>query len=104
MLESEEDPIYPENLERSSTKYTQKAKSKTDLDRQIEEPMESDDPGNDLPFRDMPEWDLLATSYTVLCEPTQNLPKGSIIASDPVLQYLNALPMDDRLKPIFMVA
>ena len=42
--------------------------------------------------------DLSAASYTVLCEPTQNLPKGSVIASDPVL------PTDEHPKPIFTVA
>lgn len=46
--------------------------------------------------------DLSAASYTVLCEASQDLPKGSVVASDPVLQYLNALPANEIPKPIFV--
>jgi hypothetical protein len=46
--------------------------------------------------------DLSVPSYTVLCEPTQDLPKGSVVVSDPVLQYLNALPATENPKPIFV--
>ena len=46
--------------------------------------------------------DLSVSSYTVLCEPTHDLPKGSVVASDPVLQYLNALPTNEHPKPIFV--
>ena len=47
--------------------------------------------------------DLSVASYTVLCEATQGLPKGSVIASDPVLQYLNSLPTNKNPKLIFVV-
>ena len=47
--------------------------------------------------------DLPVVSYTVLCEPSKDLPKGSIVASDPVLQYLNMLPSNEQPKEIFMV-
>ena len=46
--------------------------------------------------------DLSASSYTVLCETSQDLPKGSIIASDPVLQYLNALSPNEIPKPVLV--
>jgi len=47
--------------------------------------------------------DLSVTSYTVLCEATQGLPKGSVLASDTVLQYLNSLPTNENPKLIFIV-
>jgi len=47
--------------------------------------------------------DLSVTSYTILCEATQGLPKGSVVASDPVLQYLNSLPTNENPKLIFIV-
>ena len=46
--------------------------------------------------------DLSVASYTVLCEATQGLLKGSVIASDPILQYLNSLPTNENPKPIFV--
>ena len=46
--------------------------------------------------------DLSVASYTVLCEPIEHLPKGSVVVSDPVLQYLNALPANETLKPVFI--
>jgi len=48
--------------------------------------------------------DLSVASYTVLCEPTRDLPKGSVVASDPVEQYLKALPANESPKPIFVAA
>ena len=46
--------------------------------------------------------DLSAASYTILREATQDLPKGSIVVSDPVVQYLNTLPVNDSPKPVFI--
>ena len=46
--------------------------------------------------------DLLVTLYTILCEATQGLPKGSVVASDPILQYLNSLPTNENPKLIFV--
>ena len=48
--------------------------------------------------------DLSIASYTVLSEQTQELPKGSLVASDPVMQYLNALPAGEHPKPVFTIA
>ena len=36
--------------------------------------------------------DLSIVSYSVLCEVAQGLPKGSVVALDSVLQYINVLP------------
>ena len=46
--------------------------------------------------------DLSAASYTVLCEASQGLPKGSVVISDPVIQYLNSLPANGKPKPVFV--
>lgn len=215
LLESEVDRVPVENLEKSNKNRTVKDKSKTNLTRNVEDVLDLDDSNNDLPFRDVPElemvpsnepegdrhktriesekhvpafktrapvedlelddlldrilkadvtvklgtllksvkgtretlrklltsrrvpiepkiaakiesmnddalkyWevfaqtnelvdlldvkDLSVASYTVLCEPTHDLPKGSVVASDPVLQYLNALPANEHPKPIFV--
>jgi len=48
--------------------------------------------------------DLSVALYTILCESTQDLPKGSVVASDPVLQYLNVLPTNEPPKLIFTIA
>ena len=214
-LESEVDRVPTENLEKSNKNRTRKDESKTNLDRNIGDALDLDEPDNDLPFRDVPEletvptdrpvrdthktriesekhvpafktrapvedlelddlldcilkadvtiklgtllksvkgtretlrklltskrvpiepkmaarielmnddalkyWetyaktndlvdlldvrDLSVASYTVLCEDTQDLPKGSVVVSDPVLQYLNTLPVTENPKPIFV--
>jgi len=46
--------------------------------------------------------DLSVASYSVLCEPMEHIPKGSVVVSDPVLQYLNALPANETPKPVFV--
>ena len=46
--------------------------------------------------------DLSAASYTVLCDASQGLPKGSVVVSDPVVQYLNSLSTNEKPKPIFI--
>jgi len=46
--------------------------------------------------------DLSAASYTVLCDASQGLPKGSVLVSDPVVQYLNSLPANEKPKPVFV--
>ena len=46
--------------------------------------------------------DLSAASYTVLCDASQGLPKGSVVVSDPVVQYLNSLPANEKPKPVFI--
>ena len=215
--ESEAKRVSVENLENPDVKQTEKQKSKTNLDRNVEEPIELDESRNDLPFRNVPElevvlpeklekehcetsselekhvpvykthalvedlelddlldhilkadvtvklgtllksvkgtretlrklltskrvpiepkmvakiesmndnalkyWetyaqtndlidvldvrDLTVSSFTVLCERTRDLPKGSIVASDPILQYLNTLPTNESPKPIFVAA
>ena len=46
--------------------------------------------------------DLSTASYTVLCDASQGLPKGSVVVSDPVIQYLNTLPANEKPKPVFV--
>ena len=46
--------------------------------------------------------DLSVASYTILSEATLDLPKGSVVVSDPVIQYLNTLPVSETPKPIFV--
>ena len=215
MHESESDRGEKKNVKKTKEKYTQKSTPKRNLDEPIEKSTESDDPDNNLPFRNVPEletvpsniprkdaqdtriepekhipayktrapvedlelddlldhilkadvtvklgtllksvkgtrgtlrklltskrvpiepkmvakiewmnddalkyWEtyaqtndlvdlldvneLSAASYTVLCDASQGLPKGSVVVSDPVVQYLNALPANEKPKPIFI--
>jgi hypothetical protein len=55
LLESEVDRVPIENLEKSNKNRTRKDKSKTNLDRNVEDILDLDDSGNDLPFRDVPD-------------------------------------------------
>ena len=54
LLESETEP---ENLEKSNRKQTRK--SKTNLDKDIEDPLELDEPDNNLPFQSVPECEMV---------------------------------------------
>ena len=59
LLESEVDHVPVETLEKSNQKYTRKDKSKTNLDRNVEDAIDLDEPDNDLPFRNVLELELV---------------------------------------------
>ena len=55
LLESETERVPVENLEKSNKKRSGDKKSKTNLDKDVEDFVELNESENDLPFRDVPE-------------------------------------------------